>query len=429
MLRAGSAHRSDRNASGACVAATIEGSVKFCPQVVFVIRGEGMGIQHTIGTGIAFACAAASFAASANEWPVYQGDVAHTGYVNEALAPFGAHPQPLWTAAVQAVAVSGLAVSEGVVLTVPRTYFATGTPLVAVSAVDGAPLWSVDFGSVFSLNQPAIDSGNVYVQVSDNFDATFLSAYALDGTFQWRAPFDSQWEHYLGPIAVDGTLYFDGGTYGGMYAFNQADGSERYYTGLPQYDSWSPTWADGNLVVYTNELDVISASTGSIVKTIIDPDYDWRGYSPDQAPIVLGNRAYVTNYSRLVAFDLDQGTIAWVRNVDATGQISTDGENLFVVVGGTLSVRDPANGDAIWSWVPSASGTVATRIVVTKTHVVVGDGTNTYLVNRATHQTDSTLATSGLIAYAEDTIFIADDAGMLSAYRFVDPIFASGFDP
>jgi hypothetical protein len=282
---------------------------------------------------------------------------------------------------------------------------------------------------LFSLNQPAIDGGNVYAQVSNNFEGTYLSAYALDGTFQWRAPFDSQWEHYLGPIAVDGTLYFDGGEYGGMYAFNEADGSQRFYTGLPQYDSWSPTWADGNLVVYTDELDVISASTGQVVQTITDPDYDWRGYSPDESPIVLGNRAYATNYGRLIAFDLGQGTIAWVRDVAATGQISTDGIDLFVVAGGALTVRDAASGDAIWSWVPSASGSVTTRIVVTKSHVIVGDDTNTYLVNRTTHRTDSTLATSGLIAYAEDTIFIADSSGTLSAYRFVDPIFASGFDP
>ncbi|HEY6894443.1 MAG TPA: PQQ-binding-like beta-propeller repeat protein [Rhodanobacteraceae bacterium] len=388
-----------------------------------------MRIQRAIGTGVALACAAASSAAWANEWPVYQGDPEHTGYVNEPLQPFNAHPTPLWTASVQAVAVSGLAVSDGVVVTVPSTYFANETPLVAVSAVDGTPLWSVDFGSVFSLNQPAIDGGNVYAQVSNNYQATFISAYALDGTFQWRAPFDSQWEHYLGPIAVNGTLYFDGGEYGGMYAFNEADGSESFYTNLPQYDSWSPTWADGNLIVYTNELDVISASTGQIVQTITDPDYDWRGYSPDESPIVIGNRAYATNYGRLIAFDLDQGTIAWVRNVNATGQVSTDGINLFVVAGGALTMRDPANGDAIWSWIPSASGSVTTRIVVTKSHAIVGDDTNTYLVNLQTHQTDSTLATSGLIAYAENTIFIADSSGTLSAYRFVDPIFASGFDP
>jgi hypothetical protein len=386
-----------------------------------------MRIRRGIGTGIALACTAVSSATWANEWPVYQGDPEHTGYVNEMLEPFNAHPVPLWTAAVQTAAVSGLAVSDGVVVTVPL--YSANETLVAVSAVDGAPLWSIDFGSVFSLNQPAIDGGNVYAQVSNNYQATFLNAYALDGTFQWRQPFDSQWEHYLGPIAVNGTLYFDGGEYGGLYAFNEADGSQQYYTNLPQYDSWSPTWADGNLVVYTNELDVISASTGQVVQTITDPDYNWQGYSPDQSPVIIGNLAYVTNYGRLVAFDLQQGTIAWVRDVAATGQISTDGTDLFVIAGGALTVRDPANGDAIWSWIPSASGSVTTRIVVTKSHVIVGDGTNTYLVNRTTHQTDSTLATSGLIAYAEDTIFIADNAGMLSAYRFVDAIFASGFDP
>ena len=368
-------------------------------------------------------------AARAAEWPAYQGNMEHTGYVDVSLPPMGAHPQSLWRAQAQTTPPSGLAVSNGRVLTTPETYFGTSAPLVAQSVADGHIEWSHDFGSIFSVNQPAVDSGVVYLQTSNNGGATYLHAYAIDGTFLWRAPFGSQWERYLGPIIVDGQVYFDGGEYGGMYGMSAADGSETFYTNLPQYDSWSPTWDDGVLIAYTDELDVVAPETGLVLFTIFDPDYVWGGYSPDQAPVVVGDFAYVTNGGRLVAFDLATHDIAWTRDIAATGQVSTDGDELFVVAGGALSVRDPATGDLLWSWVPSASGSATTRIIVTKSHVILGDDTSTYLVNRQTHLTDSTLDSTGLLAYAEQTIFIADTTGYVTAYAAPsDAIFASGFD-
>jgi hypothetical protein len=61
--------------------------------------------------------------------------------------------------------------------------------------------------------------------------------------------------------------------------------------------------------------------------------------------------------------------------------------------------------------------------------VILGDDTNTYLVNRTTHQTDTTLAATGLIAYAENMILIGDSTGYVSAFRLPqDAIFANGFD-
>lgn len=371
---------------------------------------------------------AAGTAAAPVEWPAYQGNAEHSGYVAGALPSFSAHPRPVWQTQTQATRLSGLAVTDGVVLTTPDTYFGATTPIVAQSVDDGHTLWSHDFGQIFSVNQPATANGIVYIQTSNNYQETFLHAYRIDGTFLWRVPFDSQWEHYLGPIIVNDHIYFDGGTYGGMYGMNTDDGSQIFYTNLPQYDSWSPTWHDESLIAYTNELDVVAPATGQVITTITDPDYYWSGYSPDQAPVVVGDLAYVTNGGRLLAFDLVNENIAWQRDIAATGQVTTDGTQLFVIAGGALSVRDPATGDLVWAWVPSASGIVTTRIVVTDSHVILGDDTNTYLVNRQTHAADSTLAATGMIAYAEDTIFIGDDAGNVFAYRSDDEIFASGFE-
>jgi hypothetical protein len=290
-------------------------------------------------------------------------------------------------------------------------------------------LWSQDFGSPFSINQPAVADGLIYLQTSNSYDATYLHCYSIDGTFLWRAPFASQWEHYLGPIIVDGTVYFDGGYYGGIYSFSSQDSLMNWYTGLPQYDMWSPTWANGQLVVFTDRLDVVAPDTGLILETINDPNYSWNGYSVNQSPVVIGNLAYVTNGGRLIAYDLLNQDIAWAVPISASGQVSTDGAELFVVAGGALSVRNPANGAFLWSWVPTAIGSITTRLIVTDSHVIAGDGSQTYFVNRSSHLTDKTVDSSGLMAYAGDRLVIADQGGTVHVYFLPsDKMFANGFD-
>jgi hypothetical protein len=202
-----------------------------------------------------------------------------------------------------------------------------------------------------------------------------------------------------------------------------------WYAGLPQYDSWSPTWANGQLVVYTDELDVVAPDSGLVLETITDPSYYWSGYSPNQSPVVIGNLAYVTNGGRLMAYDMLNQNIAWTVSISASGQIATDGTQLFVVAGGTLSVRNPANGALLWSWVPTPTGSVTTRLIVTDSHVIAGDGTQTYIVNRSTHHTDTTLDSSGLMAYAGDRLVIADQNGKVHAYFLPsDEMFGNGFE-
>jgi hypothetical protein len=376
---------------------------------------------------IATLASGAASAASTDNWPMYQANPQHNGYIAQTLIP--ANAQFEWAIQGQAAAPSGLAVYNGVILTTPQTYFGGHAPLVAQSLAAGDILWSQDFGSLFSVNQPAVADGVIYLQTSNNYEATYLHCYLIDGTFMWRAPFASQWEHYLGPIIVNGKVYFDGGSYGGIYSFSDQDGEMNWFAGLPQYDSWSPTWANGQLVVYTDQLDVVAPDSGLVLETITDPTYYWSGYSPNQSPVVIGNLAYVTNGGRLMAYDMLNQNIAWAVSISASGQVATDGTQLFVVAGGALSVRNPANGALLWSWVPTATGSVTTRLIVTDSHVIAGDGTQTYIVNRSTHHTDGTFDSSGLMAYAGDRLVIADQNGKVHAYFLPsDEMFGNGFE-
>lgn len=358
---------------------------------------------------------------------MYQANAEHTGYVRGHLLVQDA--APLWSVQGQTGQPSGLAVSEGIVLTTPLTYFNGQASLVAQRLDDGQPIWSKDFGSVFSVNQPAMQNGMIYLQTGNHSGSTFLHCYSINGTFQWRTPFQAQWERYLGPIVVDGSVYFNGGYYGGIYKVSETGGKVNWYSGLPQYDSWSPTWANGSILAFTNRLDIIDPESGEITATIEVPDYYWSGYSPNQAPVVVGDLAYVTNGGRLVAFDLVQHTIAWMRDVGAVGQIATDGNELMLVAGGALSIRGSALGNFLWSWVPSATGSLVTNVIVTDSHVIVGDSTRTYLVNRESHLTDRVFEVTGMLAYAADTLIVADAKGMVHAFALkTDELFDTSFE-
>lgn len=361
-----------------------------------------------------------------DRWPMYQANPEHTGYLPRTLLAAQVHP--LWSVRAQATTPTGLAISDGYVFTTPTTYFALNAPLVAQSLSDGHIAWSLNFGAVFSVNQPAIDNGVLYLQTSDGGNDTFLHAIAEDGSFLWRVPFESQFEHYLGPIVVDGAVYFDGGTYGGVYRFDAVTGLENWYTELPQYDMWCPTWNNGLIVAYTDRIDVIAPDTGIVINTIYDNDFA-PGSSPEQAAIVLGNFAYVTNGGRLVAFDLLGAAVAWAESIQATGQIATDGSELFVISSGALTSRSPVDGALHWTWTSPSPAGVNTNLIVTDSHILVGDANGTYAVNRTTHQADFALPDTGLLAYGDDALVIADASGVVHTYRIpTDSLFANGFD-
>lgn len=365
-------------------------------------------------------------AAGNDRWSTYQGSENHWGYVPQTVLPSRALER--WRRKAQGGVIHGLAVDHGQVFTTPHSLFLQEVPLVVQRLVDGELAWRIDFGDIYSAGYPTIDDGRIYLQTANGWIGTYLHCYDVDGGFQWRTPFPAQWNTFLAPTLVDGDIYFNGGTYGGLYSLD-GNGKTRWFTQLPQFDGWSPTWFNGTLLAYTNVLTVVEPSTGLVLGRIHDPDYAWAGYTVDQAPVVVGTRAYVTNGGRLVAFDLASMQIAWARGVGASGQVSTDGEQLFVVAGGALSVHDPVTGDRQWSWVPSPSGAIATRIIVTDSHVIVGDQSQTYLVNRGSRQTEQTLPVSGALAYAADTLVIGMTDGNVAAYHLpTEALFADDFE-
>lgn len=362
-------------------------------------------------------------------WPMYQGNPQHSGYVARTLQIDRA--APLWSTHTQyggpngiyPSAISGTLISDGMVITTPGTYFQRSAPMVSQDIRTGQVLWSVDFGSVFSVSPPAVDQGMIYVLAG-----SYLHAFQLDGTFLWRSPYADQASRTLGPIVVDGSVYFNGGNYGGLYSMSAQDGLTQWFATLPQMDGWAPTWYDGNVVTFTNELDALNSSNG-VVASHVTLTNGWQIGRDNQAPVVAHGFAYV-GYGSLYAFDIANQQLAWTTPLAVQSQISTDNRSLYAIVAGAIDVLDPADGGVQWSWTPAAGATLNSNILITASHVLVGDSNATYVINLQTHALDYTFAAAGALSYGADTLVISGTDGTVSAFTLpsTDTLFANGFE-
>ncbi len=363
-------------------------------------------------------------------WPTHQGNAAHTGFIDRDLV-LGATAIH-WQADLQPQPVTGLAVGAGRVYVTGTAASNGDQALIALSIDAGQELWRKTFPGVFSVNPPAYDpvTSTVFLQTGNHGSDTFLRAYdAVTGSFRWRSNFSAQWERYLAPTVIDGVVYINGGYYGGAYAFNVASGLEAWYVGLPQYEAWTPTvFGTDKLVSYTSRISVHDRATGTVLYAIDDPAYSWNGYTVGQTPAILGDFAYVTNGGSLVAYDLASRTVAWKLPINASGQISNDGNELFVVNAGTVSARKAVDGSLRWAVEPPAGG-FRSQVLIFRNHLLVSDGYATYLISRHTHEIDRFWPVGGLLAYGDGHLFVGESSGRVTAIELAStPLFQDGFE-
>lgn len=365
-------------------------------------------------------------AASAG-WSTYQGNSDHTGYVPVAFVPL-ATPELRWEKQPfgPSLSTGGLAVGNGRVFVTPVSAWSASAPLVALDLAQGQERWRVDFGNVYSVNPPALDgNGRVYVATGNHTPNTFLRAYdAETGAFRWRTAMAAQWEHYLAPTIVGNRVASNGGYYGGIYAMDLATGDNHYGTPLPQCDRMTPVPWRNNWVTLTTRIDIIDRDSG--VTRYFPVAANQYSCLSNQTPVILGDVAYFTHDLNLVAMNLDTGAILFRRAIDAVGQVSTDGERLFVVSAGKVSMRD-LQGELI-GLLNYSTYSLSGPLIVTRTHVIASslDTSQTVLLDRAGQQQPVVIARTGVLALDGDVLVIGSSDGV-RAYNLSDQLFADGF--
>jgi outer membrane protein assembly factor BamB len=393
------------------------------PEATLTLRASFVQGSDTVVAEKAIRCLADDPAEKPGSWPMFQANARHTGYLPVSLAP--ATFRLAWQKALSGLPLNPVAAGEGKVFATVLTYFSDTTHLFALSSRDGATLWSKRFTGeppgIFSVNPPSFAYGNVYVQTGDHSNDTWLRAF--DGTTGepvFQSPHEAQWERYYAPTLYDGKAYVNGGTYGGMYAFDAYSGARLWYTSLPQYDQWTPAVDADRVYAYVGEyspgLYVKDRLTGVPAPNFVpDPSFEWDGWSMDLAPVLGAHGDVVAIHDgRLISFDPASATIGWQVQSEFAGQPSIARDRIYAIDGGKLVVLDEVTHAKLWSWTPP-SGALAGPMIVTDTHLLASTADATYAVDLVSQQSVWSHPVAGHLALADGMLYIASADGSLTA--------------
>jgi hypothetical protein len=394
-----------------------------------IARVDGDGVVTAVGTGTATITAAADEQTASTtvlvlaapvpswsqttEWSTFQGNARHTGAIAATLAPAAFHE--LWT-------VTG--VRGPVTLGDGKVYGISSSSAVALDARTGKQQWAYDLGPRDSYDPPAFGNGTVYLQTGGHGNSFVWAISAADGSLSWRSPYGNQWSPWFAPTVVGETVYVAAGYYGGMAAYDAATGTSLWSIPLNQYDLWTPAVADGLVYAYTGDyspkVSVVDAATGTVRYEIPDPQFSWRGWSMNLAP-VLGtqNDLIAQPDNRLVSFDLANHSIRW----QVTGWVSPWGGAWQATVAGgvvyafnetQVEARRESDGAQLWTWpLPASGGPIGTMIATDNLLFVSATAAGakagvTYALDIASHRRVWSYPAGGLLAMgANGVLYIA----------------------
>jgi outer membrane protein assembly factor BamB len=291
------------------------------------------------------------------------------------------------------------------------TYFSPTTLLSALSAADGHTLWGHDFGNIFSVGQPTVDGSRVYIAQCNNYMGTFMYSFAGSSTPLWSASFNAQWERYWAPVvSPNGHIYFDGGTYGGLYGLDTGSGSQLFFNGtLGQVDQWSPLLLNGMIYTFLGgDLRMHDPANGAVLSEVM---INGGGAS---TPISDGDKIYGIASSSLYAFRPGQPTPAWTASGSFTGMPAVANGIVYAVSGGQLYGIDAATGATLWTF--SGDGELSYPPVVTRGYVYVASMNVVYALKPKTLIAVWKAAPGGWLSVAGGNLYVAQPNGILSAY-------------
>jgi hypothetical protein len=400
------------------------------PASIAAVSSAGLVTGVAPGTAVVTASSGGVFAADtitvrrtvadwsgAVEWTTYQGNVGHTGY--NPVAMDTRVFQELWTKTVSSAALNPVTAGQGQVFVTTNAYFGI-EQAKSLDARTGAELWSRDFGAIHSVNPPAYANGTVYLQTGGHQDSFLYALDAGNGSVRFRTAYLNQWSRYFAPVIVGSSVYVAGGYYGGMYAFNTADLSQRWFASLNQYDQFTPAVKDTFVYAYTGsyqpKLTVTSANTGAVAYEIADPGFVWDGWSMNTAPTLGGaSNVLATNGGRLISFDLASRSIGYALAGSFRGQPTVASGVVYVANNGQVEARAEGNGSLQWSWTPP-DGPPVGPMIATKNLLLVSTAANTYAVDLTSHAQVWTYPAGGHLALsAQGILFLAQSSGKLTA--------------
>ena len=349
-------------------------------------------------------------------WFTFQADALHTGHFPVTLDP--ERFVEAWTASFGST-LNPVADGEGQVYVSTNAYFGKQV-LYALDATSGDTAWKVDFGDIHSVHPPAVGNGKVYVTTGGHEDTYLWGFGESDGVALLRSPFGNQWSRYYAPTPFGENVYISGGYYGGAYAFEAGSGDELWFTGLNQYDEWTPAVDEAYVYAYTGsyapQLSVLDRQSGELEFAVEDANFDWSGWSMNSAPVKGSlDNILAVNGGRLISFDLKNRAVGWQLAANFSGQPSVAGGIVYAVNGGSVQARRESDGALQWQWIPT-NGNASGTMIVTENLLFVGAEGRTYAVDLTTHRALWDYPAQGHLSLSnEGMLYIATNSGELIA--------------
>jgi hypothetical protein len=352
-------------------------------------------------------------------WETFGNGPSHAGYYPATIGAgaFTAGWSRTFTVPINQVAVAG-----GRVFYTTNGYFTEGMHAGALSEATGALLWQYPLPVSYSVNPPTFAGGNVYFQRGKGFNDSpqLFCLDAATGSLNWVSTFSAQWERYMAPTVFGDSVWVDGGTYGGLYGFNSATGAQRFFLNQQQYDSWTPSYADGVVYSWVNgDFKAIAPLTGAALWS--------RSYGSEATPYSVNGTvaitdgcAFVVGKSGLRAIDLVTRDQRWLVAGTFTGTPAVDSTTVYALSGVNVLTYSTSTGQLVGTYITNG-GALISQPLVTKDRVIVASTTATFIFDRTSRALLQTLPAGGTLGYAAGRLFVTSPyeygaTGRLSTY-------------
>lgn len=364
--------------------------------VALVIVGIGLGVGYNrLGTAGFLPPPASSISATASyrDWPMYQRDPTHTGFVaDDGSTPIGSGLEARF--AIDAPIFTSPAVVDG------RAYLGTGDRRVlALDAASGELIWERDVSSPVHAS-PAVAGDLVFTGLNDG---SVIALDRRDGQIVWKFDTDGP---IFSPPAVDGGILYVGSGDQKLYALDALTGKKRWSY---KTDGWvisSPAvWGD---VVAVTSMDgylyIIDRSTGKF-------RLDYRTLAALSGAVFDDELLLVADeWGILRAIDWTQKQLPFEK-VARTVRL-----NLYIW--GLVDTLPPPKG-FVWAFHSGGHQFFTTPVAgLDKVYVASISGT-VFAVNRSTGEKVWEFKTGGALssppAVANGSVFVGDALGRLHA--------------
>jgi hypothetical protein len=368
-------------------------------------------------------------------WTQYQGNAAHSGYVNETVIPSAI--TMVWTKS--STQLQQYSLISGAV-TDPQTVYLSGSlsggkyQVLALDRLTGAKLWTQDFVPYASsgLSSPSVGNGKVYVHqwghsgISGGNASQYPYVFGLNATtgkIEFATSHSGQWSSGSRPTVADTQVFAAGGYYGGLDGYDGQSGSRNWFAKVNQQYGWIPAADSQNVYVYmgpassspgpyTGTLYAFNRATGASAFTILNPADTHTLYN---GTVFLGeqNDAVTLTYGKTItAFDLGSRTVRWRLAGNFSGAMAINGGSIFASNGIELDQLDETSGTTLAKWFAPAGQSLTGNLAVTDDLIFARTDLATYAINRSTMQPVWSTNTVGDLAIGDGLLLISNSTSI-----------------